>query len=75
MSMIVADNLRKEFTTVTGESRAAVNGLSFSVDSGQIYGLLGPNGAGKTTSLRMLSGLMRPTSGRALLNGPDQSAG
>jgi sodium transport system ATP-binding protein len=41
------------------------------VQPGEIYGLLGPNGAGKTTTLRMLAGLMRPTSGRARINGHD----
>ncbi len=42
----------------------AVDELSFSVNAGQIYGLLGPNGAGKTTTLRMLAGLLSPTSGQ-----------
>jgi sodium transport system ATP-binding protein len=70
MDMIVADNLVKSFPTPSGEKRA-VDGLSFRVGSGQIYGLLGPNGAGKTTTLRMLSGLMRPTNGTATLAGFD----
>ena len=69
--MIVAENLRKSFLTPTGQPKDAVAGLSFTVARGEIYGLLGPNGAGKTTTLRMLSGLMTPTSGHAVLNGTD----
>jgi sodium transport system ATP-binding protein len=69
--MIVAEDLVKTFPTPDGHSRAAVNGLSFHVAAGEIYGLLGPNGAGKTTTLRILSALMRPTSGRAVLAGYD----
>ncbi|MGB2985032.1 MAG: ATP-binding cassette domain-containing protein [Phycisphaerae bacterium] len=71
MGMVVADNLIKVFPTPDGRGKRAVDGLSFQVREGQIYGLLGPNGAGKTTTLRMLSGLMAPTSGSALLGGYD----
>ena len=71
MDMIVAENLVKVFPTPDGAGKRAVDGLSFRVAAGEIYGLLGPNGAGKTTTLRMLSGLMRPTSGRAVLAGVD----
>jgi ABC-2 type transport system ATP-binding protein len=49
----------------------AVDGLSFAVQPGQIFGLLGPNGAGKTTTLRVLTTLLRPTSGRAAVAGFD----
>jgi len=69
--MILADRLVKTFLTPDGGQLAAVNGLSFQVQPGQIYGLLGPNGAGKTTTLRILSGLMRPTHGRAIVAGYD----
>jgi len=73
MDMVVAENLVKVFPTTEGEKRA-VDGLNFCVGRGQIYGLLGPNGAGKTTTLRMLSGLMAPTSGTARLSGFDVAA-
>ncbi len=69
--MIQADELYKLFPTPDGAQKKAVNGLTFGVQRGEIYGLLGPNGAGKTTTLRMLSGLIRPTRGRALMNGYD----
>ena len=67
--MVIADALVKSFPTPDGPEKQAVDGLSFTVPKGYIYGLLGPNGAGKTTTLRMLSGLMSPTSGRAVLAG------
>lgn len=73
MDMVVADNLVKVFPTPEGKEKRAVDGLSFAVGQGQIYGLLGPNGAGKTTTLRMLSGLMAPTAGSARIAGHDVS--
>lgn len=73
MDMVVAENLVKSFPAPDGGESRAVDGLSFCVGRGQIYGLLGPNGAGKTTTLRMLSGLMAPTSGSARLAGFDVS--
>lgn len=71
MDMIALKNLTKVFPTSDGREKRAVDGLSFRVERGQIYGLLGPNGAGKTTTLRMLSGLMAPTGGTATLAGYD----
>ncbi len=59
-----AIELRKSF----GELRA-VDGVSFELTPGRIYGLLGPNGSGKTTLIRMLTGLCRPTSGEARVLG------
>src|SRR6266545_5075230 len=58
--MIRAEGLEKRFGAVR-----ALNGLSFEVERGETYGLLGPNGAGKTTALRLLSGMLRPSAGRA----------
>src|SRR5512134_3598324 len=48
---------------------AAVNGVSFEVSQGEIFGLIGPNGSGKTTTFNMISGYHRPTSGRVLFRG------
>jgi len=59
-------NLHKYFGKIK-----ALNGLSFTVDPGEIYGLIGPNGAGKTTALRILATLIRPTSGSARIFGLD----
>src|SRR5829696_10258899 len=55
-------------TKVFGRRRA-VDEVDLTVGRGEVYGFLGPNGAGKTTTLRMLLGLVRPTSGRALVHG------
>ena len=49
----------------------AVDHLSLHVKGGEIFGFLGPNGAGKTTTIKMLAGLLKPTSGRALIDGYD----
>src|SRR6266498_1381175 len=62
--MIVVQELRKDFRALT-----AVHDMSFTVGDGEIFGLLGPNGAGKTTTVRMLAGLIAPTSGTATVNG------
>ena len=55
--------------TKSYRNRGVVAGISVQVRCGEIVGLLGPNGAGKTTTLKMLVGLVRPDSGRILLNG------
>ena len=59
-------NLTKKFGDFT-----AVDGVTFYIRRGEIFGFLGPNGAGKTTTIRMLLGLLRPTSGRAVVLGYD----
>ncbi len=66
MPAIEAIQIRKCFGTF-----CAVDGLSFAVESGEIFGLLGPNGAGKSTLIRMLTTLLPPTSGTAIVNGFD----
>jgi ABC-2 type transport system ATP-binding protein len=62
--MLVVEQLTKCF----GE-RVAVDGVSFTVDAGEVFGFLGPNGAGKTTTVRMLGTVIAPTSGSALVAG------
>jgi len=59
-------NLTRRFGDFT-----AVDGVTFNIQQGEIFGFLGPNGAGKTTTIRMLLGLLRPTSGRATVLGYD----
>jgi len=49
----------------------AVKNISFSIESGELFGFLGPNGAGKTTTIRMLAGVLKPTDGTALIQGHD----
>jgi ABC-2 type transport system ATP-binding protein len=68
MNAIDVQNIVKKFGDFT-----AVNGVSFAVAAGEIFGLLGPNGAGKSTLIRMLTTLIPPTSGTALINGFDVS--
>jgi sodium transport system ATP-binding protein len=67
--MIQVHQLTKRFPLPGGEHVVAVNNLSFFVPPGEVYGLLGPNGAGKTTTLRMLLGLLTPSSGQASIAG------
>ena len=64
--MIELENLTKEY----GKIRA-VDGLSFRIEANEIFGLLGPNGAGKSTTIKILTTLVKPTAGRALLDGID----
>jgi ABC-2 type transport system ATP-binding protein len=64
--LIEVDRLSKRFG-----STVAVNGISFTVEPGEIFGFLGPNGAGKTTTIKMLTGLVRPSAGYARLAGFD----
>jgi sodium transport system ATP-binding protein len=69
MTDLVAENLAKQF----GQVRA-VEGINLRVAPGEVVGLLGPNGAGKTTTLRMLAGILPPSSGRVILGGLDLQA-
>jgi ABC-2 type transport system ATP-binding protein len=70
-SAISVQNLAKVFSRRRQPEVRAVDGLSFDVRRGSIFGLLGPNGAGKTTLLRILATLSRPTGGRASVLGHD----
>src|SRR5579862_5750630 len=65
-AIIEVKDLTRKFGDFT-----AVNGISFTTRRGQIFGFLGPNGAGKTTSIKMLTTLLIPTSGKILLDGND----
>jgi ABC-2 type transport system ATP-binding protein len=85
MSIIEVNNLSKSFDFYKKElglknsvknlfhreklSKEAVKGISFQIEKGEIVGFLGPNGAGKTTTLKMLSGILFPTSGSASVLG------
>src|SRR5437867_3625946 len=66
MNAIDVRNIVKTFGDFT-----AVKGITFAVDEGEIFGLLGPNGAGKSTLIRMMTTLLPPTSGTAMVNGFD----
>ncbi|MFW9821204.1 MAG: ABC transporter ATP-binding protein [Candidatus Thorarchaeota archaeon] len=69
---IEVKDLRKYFSGKKGyDDVKAVDGISFHVKSGELFGFLGPNGAGKTTTIQMLIGLVKPTDGTALINGYD----
>jgi sodium transport system ATP-binding protein len=67
--MIQVERLCRRFALPGGGEVVAVDDVSFAVAPGEVYGLLGPNGAGKTTTLRMLLGLLRPSSGQAVVEG------
>jgi len=64
--MIELENVTKNFGDVT-----AVRDLNLSVSKGELFGFIGPNGAGKTTTIKMIVGLLRPTSGRVTVDGID----
>jgi len=64
--MIKIDNLVKAFG-----AKRAVDGISFSVERGEVLGFLGPNGAGKSTTMRMITGFMPPSAGRVTVGGYD----
>ena len=62
--MLRTDNLTKKF-----KKQIAVNGVSLNIPKGQVYGLLGPNGAGKSTTLKMITGILKPTDGEIFFDG------
>ena len=64
--MIAVEGLVKRYGAFT-----AVDGVSLAVEPGEIHGFLGPNGAGKTTTIRIIAGLLKPTSGHITINGHD----
>lgn len=66
---IVTNNLTKRYGNIT-----VVNNLNLNIEYGEIFGLLGPNGAGKTTTLNMLCTILKPSSGKAFVNGYDIDA-
>jgi len=66
--MIKLSDLTKDYGTTV-----AVNKLNLNVAAGEIYGFIGPNGAGKTTTIRMMGGILAPTSGRIMIGGMDMS--
>jgi ABC-2 type transport system ATP-binding protein len=65
--VVIVEQLRHVYR----KGKVAVDGISFRIERGEIFGLLGPNGAGKTTTVRMLTTILRPTSGRAIVAGHD----
>ena len=64
--MIEAIDLTKRY-----DDLMAVDGLNIGIKKGEVFGFLGPNGAGKTTSIKMMVGLLRPTSGKVLIDGKE----
>jgi putative ABC transport system ATP-binding protein len=73
MSMLELCDLVKHYPVVGGEPVRAVDGVSLSVNAGELVALYGPSGSGKTTLLLMLAALLEPTSGRVLIDGRDIS--
>ena len=64
MAVIKTDNLTRKFGDLT-----AVNNLNIEIPEGEIFGLVGPDGAGKTTTMRLLTGILDPTSGEGWVYG------
>lgn len=68
MCLVKIENLVKKY-----DKNTAVKGISFEINKGEVFGLLGPNGAGKSTTISMLSGILKPTEGKILIDGRDTS--
>ena len=66
---LIVDGLRKEYTPKSGQARLALDGVSFQVAHGEVYGLLGPNGAGKSTALGAIAGVVYAGDGTIEVNG------
>lgn len=76
MPILEITNLSKKYpargwSASGGKEITAVDGVTFSVDKGEIFAFLGPNGAGKTTTIKMITTLLKPTSGQMMVNGFD----
>jgi ABC-2 type transport system ATP-binding protein len=71
VSAVVVEEIRRVFTPRKREPVTALDGVSLEIPLGEVHGLLGPNGAGKTTLVKILSTVLLPTSGRALVCGHD----
>ena len=69
--MIRFDNVTKQYAK---SNVKAVDTLNLTVETGELFGFIGPNGAGKTTTIKMLTGILQPTSGRVLVDGTDMAA-
>ena len=65
-TLIIVENLSKNYS-----KKEAVKNINFKINENEILGLLGPNGCGKTTTIAMMLGLLKPTSGKVLINGED----
>jgi ABC-2 type transport system ATP-binding protein len=68
-TFVHVDQLTKVYPRADGSQVSVVNGVSFAIEQGEIFSLLGPNGAGKSTTIGMISGLLRPTRGDAVIGG------
>jgi ABC-2 type transport system ATP-binding protein len=68
--IVVVDNLHKTY----GKNVIAVDGISFTIRKGEIFGFFGPNGAGKSTTIKILTTLLEKTSGKATIDGLDVDA-
>ena len=74
-AVVSADNLKKIFRDFWRRpKKLAVDGVSFAIRKGEVFGLLGPNGSGKSTTIKMLLGLLQPTSGAVRLFGLDPAS-